>query len=972
MRLFFSIVLLVVGWLTMEASNPLKITEISICNTAEVLDPNGNYQDWIELYNPDTAAILLHQLRYADQKGNRMEFRLRNKRVIAGGEYALIWLNKEITDFMGNYPDLDADGGFFAVSDSLGNLLDSISYPRQYSNVSYGRVHEDSLRYGYFVRSTPGTTNTLSLTANQPVATPVFSLPGGYYSQALSVSISCATPGARIFYTVDGSEPELYSIEYTGQPVFINRTMPLKVRAFAGGYLRGQTAVATYLINERKPEGMPVVMLTIDEKYLYDNQLGIYVKGTNGVHHFSNGDTANYNRKWTRPGHFELLDNEKTLQLSQPVGVSVLGTITRKYALKSFDIKASKRFGVPRLDYPFFPLKDGRRYKSIALRNGGNNDFPGFIFRDAFSQSLVQNIDLDYQAYEPCVLYVNGKYWGLLNLREKSTKDYIYSNYNHKPDEIDLVYMSEAMLGTTRKLNPVDSLIMRNPIINDSMYNHLKTLIDIDNYINYLTVENVLINTDWPVNNNRHFTLRGDKDRYRWLLNDMDRSLLFEGHNAIDRIRGEVNINLQHRMIQKLSMAEPFQNHLIDVQSIYSATIFSEPRMLEQLANVVDRYTNEFPYHAARWNPEWESWLDVGYLRTIDRLNIVVDKSYMDLKHNFNLGDTVNLVIRSNVPKVALHFNNHLIPSLPYDGKYFKGRKIKLKAPEYAGGLKFRGWLVTELMRTRLVTSPEMELEMNYLTTVEAVYGKAEQVRRTGLYINEISPANSIFTDEQFRYEDWVEIYNNSDSVLSLEGYYLSNSNDNLTMHRFTTQEKQIAPYGRQLVWCSDATWRGRSHTNFKLQSEGGIVFLSKDTPDGVQLVDSITYPAVDGKRSVGRYPDGEEQVVIFNRPSFKLNNFQSTYNEPVYRQPSELITYVEPQSEELNIRVLKESKIITLLREQRVPAVLDFYDMSGLKIRSENLDEYLESFDMSNFSPGLYLLIYSDANTTTTLKIII
>lgn len=972
MRHFLLGVMMLCTFWSIDASKPLIINEISICNTAEVLDPNANFQDWIELYNPDTAVVLLHTLRYADTNRNLTAFKLRNPRTIGGRQHALIWLNKEITDLKGNYPDLDADGGFFAVSDSMGNLLDSLTFPRQYSNVSYGRVHEDSVRCGYFVTSTPGSSNSASVTANEPVATPVLSVPGGFYSHPVSVQISCSTPGAQIYYTIDGSEPELYSIRYTGEPVYVNRSMPVKVRAFSAGFLRGQTAVSTYLINERKPEGLPVVMLTIDKKYLYDNHLGIYVKGTNGVYHFSNGDTANYNRKWTRPGHFEYLDKEKNLKLNQPVGVSVLGTITRAYNLKSFDIKASKRFGTPRLDYSFFPLKDGRRYKSIALHNGGNNDFPGFIFRDVFCQSLIQEIDLDYQAYEPCVLYLNGSYWGLLNLREKSTKDYIYSNYNFSPGEIDLVYMSEAMLGTTRKLDPVDSLIMRNPVINDSIYNQLKKLIDIENYINYLTVENVLINTDWPVNNNRHFTTRGEYDRYRWLLNDMDRSLLFEGHNAIERIRSENNINLQHRMIQKLSMAEPFQNQLIDVQSIYSATILGEQKMLEQLTKITNLYRNEYPYHAARWNKEWESWLEAGYQQTKERLSVVVDKSYMDLKKNFNLGDTVNLIIKANVPHVALHFNGQLIPMLPYDGKYFKGRKIILSAPEYVAGRKFHGWLVTEMRRTRLVTNRELEIEMTYLTMIEAVYGKAEKVRRSGLYINEISPANTIFTDEQFNYEDWVELYNNSDSVLSLEGYYLSNNTDNLTLHPFGSQDKVIAPYSRRIVWCSANTWRGNTHTNFKLKAEGGTLLLSKNTPEGIQVVDSLRYPAVGGKNSVGRYPDGEDQIVIFNRPSFKLTNFPSTYNQPVYRQVPVLVSYVESVTDSLDIRILSQFKTVTLIREQRLAATLDFYDMSGLKIRTENLNEYLQSFDMSAFRPGLYLLIYTDANTTKTLKVII
>lgn len=949
----------------------LRINELSLSNVSEISDPHHNYKDWIELYNPGTTDIDFDILRFSDEKGVQLKYKLIESRIIKAGEHVLIWLNGEITDGKGNYPDLDAWGGFFSVSDSLGNLLDSLSYPAQYTDVSYGRIHEDSIRCSWFLTSTPGTANAGSPTATQRVATPELSVKGGFYDTPVIVSISCATPGARIFYTIDGAEPNIFTNEYIGNPVYIDSSRPLKVHAIADGYLKGATAVATYLIKERKPD-LPVVMITIDEKHLYDSNSGIYVKGTNGVHHFSNGETANYNRKWTRPGHFEFLDQQKDLKLSQAVGVSVLGTVTRSYNLKSFDIKASKRFGTPRLDYAFFPQKDGRRYKSIALRNGGNQDFPGFIFRDAFSQSLIESIDLDYQAYQPCVLYVNGKYWGLLNMREKSTKDYIYSNYNYTPSEIDLVYMAEAMLGTTVKLDPVDTLITRNKIITDSIYNQLKQHIDIDNYINYLSIENVLINTDWPVNNNRHFTHRAEGSRYRWILNDMDRSLLFEGHNSIERIRDEQNINLQHRMIQELSDAEAFRNHLTEVQSIYTGTLFNEKRMLARLDSMVERIRNEFPFHATRWNPFWETWLDEGYEQTKLRLSVVVDKSYMDLKHNFGLGDTLNLTIQSNVPDVALHFNGYRIPVLPYEGKYFKDRKIKLIAPEYAEDKKFRYWLITEMQRTTMQTSLEMELNMTYITSITAIYGKAEEVRRDGLYINEISPANSIFTDQQFRYEDWVEIYNNSDSAISLNGYYLSNQASDLQLHQFGALAGSIPAHGHRIIWCSNATWRGEDHTGFKLKADGGRLFLSRDTPDGFQLVDSVSYPAIDGKRSVGRYPDGEEEMMIFNRPSFKKANYQSTYNLPLYRQASTFQTYFEAPEQELNLQVVSQRRIITLIREQRLPATVELYNMSGNKVMQQTIDGYLHFFEMHAFPPGLYLLIYTDEKTTRTLKVII
>lgn len=952
---------------------PVKviISEISLCNVSMVTDPEDNYQNWIELYNPGNEDIWIQHLRFSDENGKLLKYKLNSHRLLKAKSFELVWLNNEINDGEGNYPDLDADGGFISVADTLGNLLDSFTYPRQMTDITYGRIHEDSDLFAYFTDPTPAFSNANSATASEQVAPPVFSATSGFYTTPVNVSISCSTPGATIFYTLDGSDPTPFAAKYSGTPISIQNSAPLKARAYADGYLKGLTSVATYLINERKPQ-LPVVMITIDDKYLYDPHLGIYTKGTNGIYHYSNGDTANYNRNWTRPGYFELINEQKELKLSQAVGISVLGTVSRKYDLKSFDIKASKRFGTPRLDYAFFPQKDGRRYKSIALRNGGNQDFAGFIFRDAFSQSFAEDMDLDYQAYKPCVLYVNGKYWGLLNMREKSTKDYIYSNYNFAPNEIDLVYLSEAKLGTTRKLDPVDSIISRNPIINDSLYNQLKSLIDIDNFMNYLTVESVFFNTDWPVNNNRHFTHRGHDGRFRWILNDMDRSLLFEGHNVIERINAEDNYNLQHRLIRKLSDSEAFRNHLTDLQSIYTATIFREQRLFDRLDSIVNPIRTEHTFHAARWNPDWASWLETGYNNTKDRLGLVVDKSYLDLKNNFGLGDTLSLIIQSDVSSAALHFNGLRIPFLPYDGRYFKDKKIKLNAPEYADGRKFRYWLIKELKRTTMIHTLECELEFRYSTTITAVYGKADKVRRTGFYINEISPANSIYVDNYFNYEDWIEIYNNSSGPLSLEGYYLSNNKDALTQFRFEAQQPSIPPHGNHLVWCSNATWKGPGHTNFRLKKEGGQLFLSKDTPDGLQIIDSISYPAVGDKKSVGRYPDGEDQLYIFNRPSFKKPNYYSFYNIPVYRQEPALTEYIQNPEEELNLKIVSQRRIITIIREQRPSAVIEIYNMSGTVVIRQEINNYLDFIDMHAYPPGLYILKYSDPELNQTRKVIL
>ena len=107
-----------------------------------------------------------------------------------------------------------------------------------------------------------------------------------------------------------------------------------------------------------------------------------------------------------------------------------MGGASRGNMMKSLAIYANKRFGTKRFTYEFFPeQKPGvNDFKSISLRNAGN-DFDYLYMRDAIIQrSMAENCDLDWQAWMPAVVYINGVYKGMLNLRERSNEDNIYTN----------------------------------------------------------------------------------------------------------------------------------------------------------------------------------------------------------------------------------------------------------------------------------------------------------------------------------------------------------------------------------------------------------------------------------------------------------------------------------------------------------------------------------------------------------------
>lgn len=953
----------------------IYINEISVCNVSKQLDPNYDYRGWIELYNASDNEYEMREFYFSDEPGNPKKYRLQTKRILPAHGYAVIWLNDEVNDQNGGFLDTDEEGGFLSVSDKQGNLLDAFQYPEQYTDISYGRTVDGDTQapFAYFLQATMSESNNGTPVSNERVATPVLSVKSGFYQSPFSVSIQCATPGAKIYYTLDGTNPTPDKKLYTA-PILITSTTSLRAKAYAEGKLEGIAVTATYMLNERKPD-LPVVFMTLDTVYLYNDSIGIYCVGTNGVS--GGGGFGNYNRDWTRYGHFELLDEQGNNCLNQDVGYAINGNGTRLYDQKSLKVKAGGKYGEKRLNYELFSSKSGRRYKSILLRNGGQYYVGLSLVRDAILQELADVTPLTYQAYRPCVAYLNGEYWGLYNMRERNNKDNLYSNYGYKSDEFDLIdnaWSPKVSNGNMLEYNKMKDYFENNDLTTDQSYEQISRMIDIDNYLYYMAIEILLRNDDWPANNQKLFRPKKEDGKWRWILQDLDNTLKTGTGDKLGELFDDPSNKFSIKMISYLLKNERVKNQYIDIQCLVAGSIYNPKRVSDRMTNAWSRIKEEYPYHFAKW-PYMKEKPEKELASMLEKQAASNVFAYTNLKSHFELGTPHDLSISSNHADVSLSFNALQIPVLPYEGKYFEGRDLCLKAPLYDRGEKFAYWEVTKADGiSEKVENQECTLHLSAATQVRAVYVPVQESRRNGLYINEISASNAIFVDNADKYEDWIEIYNSCAWPVDLAGYYLSDDSGNYTLSKVPDgDESTVVPArGHVIVWCSKKPERGALHTKFKLAKEGGVVCLSKEYGAGnVLLVDSVHYAPHTDYTSFGRYPDGGETLVSFDIPTFKKANQYSTYNVTSYVEDYRLVSGIETPKQDIEVEVYTDESNSWIYIEGSEALNFRLSDVNGTIFRTgEKTADTPASVDISALQKGIYLLSVDNEKGSRTLKI--
>ena len=742
MLLFFSTFLSAKIW----------INELMQSNIDLVRDDLQEFPDsWIELYNDSDEAVDIRNWTISDDADYRKGWKISGSVIIPPKSYLLIYADKASKGLHAHFRLDSGNGGAVYLFNASGQLIDAAeNIPKQPApNIALGRVGDGNASWAYFVTATPGAENT-GKTSNTLLPPPVFSQKGGIFKNSVNVHLSLPAnvPNdvavSNIHYTLDNSEPTINSPAYTGE-LNISKTTVVRAKLIHPDYLTGRSQVHTYIISE-KDFSLPVISISTDSTYLWDEEFGIYCRG-NGKYGLDGlgMDTikVNWNNNWRRPVNFEYFPMEgNSSALNQLCEMRIAGGWSRMSPQKSFIVYGNKRFGVKRFEYDLFEDKPNQEIKSFMIRNSGS-DFWYTHFRDAAIQLFFGGkIDIDYQAYQPAILYLNGNYWGIQNLRERSTEDFVLANY--ATEDVDVIKSWwDLKAGDRTAFNQLRNEVQKPPSQRNNQW--IMNQIDVDEFVNYMILQLYVANTDFlsDYNNNtvmwRH---RRSGSKWRFILKDLDFGLGIWQMNGVTYNAFDFQYNNDTwRLFQALLTQDDFKKKFYGRFAVYMGDLLhykSTSHIIDSIKTLIEP---AMPDHLALWREEphanygkdklwWRdmnSWRwEVSHMKNwCNNRNVEV---YKHLRNYFKLGTIMQLTYETAndlAGNPTAFINGVRMRSSGLQASYFQGAEIEL---HYDGNAPLYGWEITKTVDGIATVETYFRQDVSYQIAAGCTYVKIKLV----------------------------------------------------------------------------------------------------------------------------------------------------------------------------------------------------------------------------------------------------
>ena len=766
-----------------QNKNYLYINEVCSKNETGLTDtsstPNDNHYDWIEIYNGGDEAIELEGWSLSDSSSKLRKFVFPSVEIKAG-EYLIVYACGEAPTGSALYAEfkISIGGETIYLANPNREIVDKVDVPELEADITYGRVADGGAELSR-MSPTPNATNVGAELIPEPVQAPSFSQKSGFYGDSFNLEIN-VPEGCKVYYTLDGNTPDSTSTEYTSAIVIDDASSNRNVysaisgispyvyvptyRVDKGTVVRAvavsddgrysKTVTATYFVGFEDKNGykdIPVISLTTDSDNLFDHEKGIYVQGQvyeewkssvgpNGVASIPGwqqpGNYSKRGEEWEREANIEYFDSEQNLVLSSGVGIRIHGAASRSQRQKSFNVYFRDDIsGFDKVTLPLFNSVE--TISSFMLRNGGN-DTESTKFRDMIIQSLVSDRDMATQEAYPCILFINGEYWGVYNFQEKYKGDYFEEHYGVDSDDVVMIKNGTVEIGKSRDSTLYSKVLsICRGELNDESYAKVCELIDVDSFIDYIATEVIIANSDWGGNNYALWRTRTVDEsnpyadgKWRWVLFDTEFSSGLTSSNSfsVDSFKTAMSGNVIFEfLIKNEDFRARFATVLADLlnENFESNTVRQTVRKLiatysEAMTENYRRFVTKDP-SAKRFEEEWDSFVGFFGRRRNRIMGFFADKYSTEdvVKVTLSLDD-----ISAGYVKLNTIEPEDLKEKGTWKGYYFSEYAITLTAVEKEGH-KFERWEIdgAEFV-SGSATDKTVSVKCNSDTTVKAVFSK--------------------------------------------------------------------------------------------------------------------------------------------------------------------------------------------------------------------------------------------------------
>lgn len=605
-------------------------------------------------------------------------------------------------------------------------------------------------------------------------ATVAFSHVSGFYDDEFTLSLTAAD-GYKIYYTTNGSDPRVSGKEYTGQirisapssswghltnenSVLFGISKPLKntvsgrvIKACAvKGEQMSPVVTNSYFVIPGAEElyNVPFVSLSLNGEEFVSAEKGIYYTVMENP----------FDKKERRTSYLEIFESDGTLVSSSYVELSMNGKGSLGKSSKSMriyfksDADPTVINNPSKLKYDIFcgrAQNDVGEFKRLILRNSGNDSSFSHL-RDALMQALCSEMNVCTMAYRPSLVFVNGEFWGVYNLRERYDAKYFKEHFGVNEENLVLIeapspletnwdcdepyILNEGVEGDEVEYHKLVDYIAANDMSNQTHFNYVSSRIDLDSFIDFFVCSMYMCNLDWPTNNVKVWRNKSTSDpsgmdtKWRYVLCDMDMGMGLEGQYNADMFAHALNNNtIAGSMMCSLLENPTFKNKFIERFTYAAETVFAPEKALAVCDEFSASLKKVITLHFDRWpsdNGSLNKWqTEINKIKTF--INKRAEYALSTMNTYFGIQPNM-LTVSLDLEKADLYINNVKITSSGYSEIFTENSKVTVKIVPKTGyvfnGIK----TVTDGGSEKKYTTQTISFDMSDRITVIGLVSKAD------------------------------------------------------------------------------------------------------------------------------------------------------------------------------------------------------------------------------------------------------